>query len=101
MPCGEICVRLSSDASDSRQIHAPLAYLIFRRYLGGVLIASAGETVTEHGDGADGATAPETLRPKDRAAGTSGERRFNAPTDGDVVRATPRLKLSGTRTDGA
>jgi len=33
---------------------------------------------------ADGATAPETLRHKDRGVGRSGERRLTAPTEGDI-----------------
>jgi hypothetical protein len=35
-------------------------------------------------DGADGATAPETLRHKDRVVGRSGERRLMASTEGDI-----------------
>ncbi|ABE34614.1 hypothetical protein Bxe_B1349 [Paraburkholderia xenovorans LB400] len=71
---------------------------------------AARERSSDVRDDADGATAPETLRQKDRAAGTSGERRIGtacAPTEGDsphtarIGPAAAEKKLSGTWTDGA
>src|SRR6516165_12225359 len=45
----------------------------------------AGESdAVSSGIGADGATAPETLRHQDRLAGRSGERRVTASTEGDI-----------------
>lgn len=54
--------------------------------------------------GADGATAPETLRPKDRNVRTIWRETLNCwrPPKGTSAWACPaRIKLSGTVTDGA